>query len=168
MEEQLRDTRSILRHGKHIEELQKEKDYYLKECQTISEESYELAEKIKIFSMSPIEQRTYFIKKKKNFVILSSLFGIGFYNLIICGVINYSLKFYFTLLCFNILFLYICMTKYNKIIDEKFIPLVFSEEDKQAVYQRFNQIGDEFDGEYFKALANYEDVCRKLKKLGVE
>ena len=93
---------------------------------------------------------------------------MGFYNLVICGVLDYGLKFYFALASFNILFLYISMTKYNEQINKEFTPLLFSEEEKKEIYQRCNEIGDDFNGEFCEAKTNYEDVCRKLKKLGVE
>ena len=168
MDNQIRDARSILRHGKHIEELQKEKEYYLSELQDLSIESHILAEKVKIIKMSPFEQKRYFIQKKQKSIILYSIFGMGFYNLVICGVLDYGLKFYFALASFNILFLYISMTKYNEQINKEFTPLSFSEEEKKEIYQRCNEIGDDFNGEFCEAKTNYEDVCRKLKKLGVE
>ena len=168
LDSQIRDTRSILRHGKHIEELQKEKEYYYSVLQNLSTESGMLAEAVKVIKMSPFEQKRYFIQKKQKSIILYSIFGMGFYNLVICGVLDHSLKFYFALASFNILFLYISMAKYNEQINKEFTPLSFSEEEKKEIYQRCNEIGDGFNGEYCEALTEYEDICRKLKKLGVE
>ena len=164
MEEQIRDTRSILRHGKHISELEKERDFYLSELNEYSQKLLEIQEKIKLIKMSPVQQKRYHIQKKKNRVLVFSIFGISFYNLIICFFIDYNIKIYFSLLVLNVLFMYLSMMNFNNSENIQTNFLVYSEKEYQDLKNEY--ISNEHKYEF--ALMECEDIERKLKKLGVE
>lgn len=165
MDKQIRDLRCINLYGKHIVDLEKSRDNYKSLINSLYAERDDLDKKIKLFDMSIQEQKNQYVKNSKGMLGFLSFSGIGLYNGIIFNVLHHSFLIYIILLIPNIVFLYISMTNYNKIDGESAPILMFSDSEKQEILKRREQIGGAFDGELGLAYANYEDICRKLKKL---